>query len=182
MMFSENQHQQQVALVPHAAAWAREYTEVMVADSAKKLKKISWLVPGSFWLWSSDPKILRPTSRRLDFSRGGGEIQIIFMPQTTPRFVSVDIYVSAAPPEFANARRYLLRFHLTIVTSRRDLPTPAPKETPEDDRVAHLERIVHTERLMLLRKQCQELQTNHCTPAVKAALKKLTLQTSAFPV
>ena len=159
-----------VALVPHAPAWMREYSEVVVLGATVK-KRIRWHLPGTYWLWSTKPEVIKVPDTITKV------IPLTFVPQSTSRFLSVDVVISAAPPEFTNARRYLLRFHLTIVHKGKP-PVEPKKETSsneDEDRLAHLERVVQTERLFLLSKQCEELKKTSSNKDIHNVIRQLQL-------
>ena len=111
------------SLAPHAPAYAREYTQTLFVKHDKR-SKVPWKLPGTVWLWSTKPDLVRVGVDRLDLdpvSGAGGKIPLLFPAQDEACFRTVDVVVSAAPPEFSNARKYLLRFHLTYID-----PTAAP--------------------------------------------------------
>ena len=166
-----------VSVAPHAPAYAREYTQTLFVGVQKRCR-VPWRLPGTVWLWSTKPQHVQCGTDRLDLDPqgagragwAGGKIPIVFPPYETPCFKTVDVVISSAPPEFSNARKYVLRFHLTYID-----PTShacAPKEVDSTElaaeaqrehemtkvRLDQLERMAATERLMQLNKQCAELQ------------------------
>ena len=157
-------------LAPHAPAYAREYTQTLFVGVAKKVK-VPWRLPGTVWLWSCRPDHVEVGVPRLDLDPApygedwcGGKIPLVFPPWDAPGFKTVDVVVSAAPPEFTNARQYVLRFHLTYIdpTSHADQPeemsaADAAERRTTKARLDELERLATAERLVRLNRECSEL-------------------------
>ena len=181
-------------LAPHAPAYAREYTQTLFVGHAKKCK-VPWRLPGTVWLWSCQPDFVEVGAPRLDLDPAacggadwpGGKIPIVFPPREATGFKTVDVVVSAAPPEFTNARKYLLRFHLTYIdpTSHRDEPEAVTAgevaaRTATKARLDELERLATTERLVALNHECAELRAQRLgTPAALYAQSVAGSQASA---
>ncbi|KAJ8610110.1 hypothetical protein CTAYLR_007085 [Chrysophaeum taylorii] len=161
-----------------APSMCREYC-VLVNNDEKRCK-VPWYLPGSYWIWCSEPCVkLGATRIDLDDASARCKIPITFCKSARKKRQSVDVHVSVAPPEFFNARRYVLRFHLTLcgtekssddkktltppLEGRREQAVPPPPAEPIE--IAQLENIVKTERLMQLHAQCQELRRYGCPSA-----------------
>lgn len=135
----------------------REYC-VDLRDPVTRVK-VPWRVPGCVWLRSTHPDIVKLVASHMNLSGQGASshIPIAFYKPAAKR-TTVEVHVSAAPPEFRAARRYLLRFHLTTADE-----TPPKRRTTEDKQeVARLETMIKTERLMELHRQCLELRGLRC--------------------
>ena len=177
-------------LAPHAPAYAREYTQTLFVGVTKKCR-VPWRLPGTVWLWSTKPAHVQVPIPRLDLDPvgserddwPGGKIPLVFPPHATPCFKTIDVVVSAAPPEFSNARRYVLRFHLTYVdpTSHACAPVEvaggpetagaaAAEAAATRLRLEDLEKMATTERLLQLNRQCAELHAQRlASPAPTVA-------------
>ena len=94
------------------------------------------------------------------------------------RFRTVDVVVSCAPPEFSNAKQYVLRFHLSYVDPTQRGPGEEPQrldESSRDDlmatkrRLDEAERATTTEKLLQLSQQCAQLHVKRlATPRYEA--------------
>lgn len=141
----------------------RSYVCLLAADA--KRYKVPWHFPGSFWVWSSH-QCLRPGTDRFVVAHGNRstyKIPITIQRDLMDGVRTVDLTISAAPPEFENARRYLLRFHLTDITRTPTAPAP-PQQSPPKPTLAEepLQDLVKLERLMQLHAQLKELRGFRC--------------------
>jgi len=164
-----------MSLAPHAPSFVREYSQTLLVGAPKRVK-IPWHAAGTVWLWSSQPGFVDLGLKRLDVAAaaGGvaaGSIPVVFPPQALPGFRTVDVHVSAAPPEFSNARRFLLRFHLTYVAVQSGAAEDpgaaaaaqaAAESRAEAQQIRRLEQVMNAERLMQLEAQCAKLHSVRC--------------------
>ena len=102
-------------LAQRAPAYTREYAQTLFVNTPKRCR-VPWRLPGTVWLWSTSPDNVQVGTPRLDLEANQQtRIPILFPPRDRVGFRTVDVIVSCAPPEFSNAKQYVLRSHLSYV-------------------------------------------------------------------
>lgn len=171
-------------LAPRAPAYTREYAQTLFVDKQKRCR-VPWRLPGTVWLWSERPDHVQVGTPRLDLGPDQHtKIALLFPARDRVGFRTVDVVVSCAPPEFSNAKQYVLRFHLSYVDPTSHCPGEAPAQLDErsrDDlmatkrRLDEAERATTTEKLMQLSQQCAQLHVKRlATPADAAPPSSLS--------
>ena len=153
-------------LAQRAPAYTREYAQTLFVNTPKRCR-VPWRLPGTVWLWSTSPDNVQVGTPRLDLEANQQtRIPILFPPRDRVGFRTVDVVVSCAPPEFSNAKQYVLRFHLSYVDPTQRGPGEEPSRLDEgarDDlmatkrRLDEAERASTTEKLLQLSQQCAQL-------------------------
>lgn len=145
-----------------AATGCREYCLTLSGDW--KRCKVPWTLSGSFWVRSLHACVKLGIAR-FDARADASGVSVFKIPLVFVRSLvesrTADVLVSAAPPQYQNARHYVLRFHITLVGDPPPAPTatlPASSPPSEPIDMKELEKIVKTERLMQLHAQVQEMR------------------------
>ena len=165
-------------LAQRAPAYTREYAQTLFVNTPKRCR-VPWRLPGTVWLWSTSPDNVQVGTPRLDLEANQQtRIPILFPPRDRVGFRTVDVVVSCAPPEFSNAKQYVLRFHLSYVDPTQRGPGEEPSRLDEgarDDlmatkrRLDEAERASTTEKLLQLSQQCAQLHVKRlATPRYEA--------------
>ena len=165
-------------LAQRAPAYTREYAQTLFVNTPKRCR-VPWRLPGTVWLWSTSPDNVQVGTPRLDLEANQQtRIPILFPPRDRVGSRTVDVVVSCAPPEFSNAKQYVLRFHLSYVDPTQRGPGEEPSRLDEgarDDlmatkrRLDEAERASTTEKLLQLSQQCAQLHVKRlATPRYEA--------------
>ena len=121
-------------LAQRAPAYTREYAQTLFVNTPKRCR-VPWRLPGTVWLWSTSPDNVQVGTPRLDLEANQQtRIPILFPPRDRVGFRTVDVVVSCAPPEFSNAKQYVLRFHLSYVDPTQRGPGEEPSRLDEGAR------------------------------------------------